>query len=164
MLSRSLVGGGDKAGIAATAAAASGDYILLADLSEIEELVTGIIVVNDRTYGHCQLNGSPVVTLAVAAFAVAAALGLVLRVKAVTEQGVFVFAGDEGDIAAAAAIATAGTTAGYVLLTPERETAVAAVAGFYQNFYFIDKHKGTTKKKAANPIRISGRFKSTLLN
>ena len=49
-------------------------------------------------------------------------------------------AGDHDDVAAASAVAAAGAAARDELLAPERKTAVAAVAGFHVNSYFIDKH------------------------
>ena len=67
--------------------------------------------------------------LAIAAFAVAAALGLMFGIKAEMEKRVVVLAGDQGDIAAAASVAAAGTAAGNVFLAPKGQAAVAAVAG-----------------------------------
>ena len=78
---------------------------------------------------------------AVAAFAVAAALGLVLGVETELEQGIGVLAAHQGDIAAAAAIAAAGTAARDVLLPPEGQAAVAAIACFYEDSDFINKHR-----------------------
>ena len=70
---------------------------------------------------------------AVAALAVPAALGLVLGVETEMEQRVVVLAGDQYDVAAAAAVAAARTAARDKLLPPERQAAVAAVAGLHQN-------------------------------
>jgi hypothetical protein len=76
----------------------------------------------------------------IAAFAVAAALRCMFRVETEVEESVMVLARDHDDVTAAAAVATAGTAPGYKLFTPERETAVAAIASFYQNCSFVDEH------------------------
>ena len=81
-----------------------------------------------------------VATGPVAAFSVTAALGLVLRVEAEVEQRVVMLAGHEYHVAAAPAVAAAGTAPGNELLAPERKTAVAAVAGFDLDFNFVDEH------------------------
>jgi hypothetical protein len=45
------------------------------------------------------------------------------------------------DIAAMPSVAAARTAARNVLLAPEREASVAAIAGFHGDFYFIYKHE-----------------------
>jgi hypothetical protein len=69
-----------------------------------------------------------------------AALRLVFGVVAEVDEGVVALRADHNDVAAAAAIATGGTAAGYELLAPEGHAAVAAVAGLDANFCFIDEH------------------------
>jgi hypothetical protein len=54
--------------------------------------------------------------------------------------------GDHRDIAAATAVAAAGASARDVLLAPKSQAAVAAIARFDGDSYFIYKHK-----KAAVP-------------
>ena len=66
-----------------------------------------------------------------------AALRRVFGVEAEMEQRVAVDGRDHGDVAAMAAIAAAGAAARYVFLAPERKTAVAAVACFDGDNYFI---------------------------
>ena len=78
---------------------------------------------------------------AVAAFAVASALGRVFGIEAEMEQRVAMDGGHHDDVAAAAAVAAAGTAARNVFLAPERQTAVAAVARFHGDSYFIYKHE-----------------------
>src|SRR5271170_4901060 len=48
-------------------------------------------------------------------------------------------AGDQSHVAAAPAVPAARSAPGDELLPPERKTAVAAVAGFHEDFYFIDE-------------------------
>jgi hypothetical protein len=68
------------------------------------------------------------------------------RVEPEVEQCIVVVAGHHGYTPATAAVATTRTTAGYKLLTPKRETAIAAVAGFHFDSYFVDKHVRKMKK------------------
>jgi hypothetical protein len=56
--------------------------------------------------------------------------------------------GNEGYVAAPAAIAAAGTAPGHKLLTPEGEAAIAPVASLYGNDDFVDKHRNSRKKEA----------------
>ena len=59
-------------------------------------------------------------------------------------------AGDQNHVAAATAVAAAGTAARDKFLAPERKAAIAAVAGFHLDSYFIDKHigRGSGKQRA----------------
>lgn len=70
----------------------------------------------------------------------AAALGLVLWVEAEVDQGVVAEGGGHDDVAAVPAVAPGGATLGDKFLTPEGHTAVAAVAGFYADSCFVNKH------------------------
>jgi hypothetical protein len=51
--------------------------------------------------------------------------------------------GDQCDVAAVAAIATARAAARDILLSPKSKTAVAAVAGLYQDSRFVNEHSVT---------------------
>ncbi len=50
--------------------------------------------------------------------------------------------GHQGDVAAAAAIAAARPAARDILLPPEGQAAVAAVAGLHQNSSFVEENHG----------------------
>jgi hypothetical protein len=76
----------------------------------------------------------------VGAFAVAAAVGFEFTVVAVTQERVVVRIGFEINAAAVAAIAAGRAAARNVFFTPKRDTAVAAVAGFYIDFGFVNEH------------------------
>jgi hypothetical protein len=78
----------------------------------------------------------------VAALAVAPALGLVFRIKAEVEQRVVVLRGDHYDIAAAAAVTAARSSARHELFAPERKNTVAAVSSFDGNDDFVYKQHG----------------------
>ena len=53
--------------------------------------------------------------------------------------------GDEDDDAAVAAVAAVGAALGDVLLAPERDAPVAAVAGFHVDVGFVDEHGSATE-------------------
>ena len=68
------------------------------------------------------------------------ALGGMFGVKPEMEKRIVVFARYHGNGTAATAVAAAWSPSRYKFLAPESETAVAAVARFHLNSYFIDKH------------------------
>jgi len=70
-----------------------------------------------------------------------AALSFVLGVEAELQQCIGVLAANHDDVAAAAAIATAGSAARDELLPAEGKATVTAVAGLYENSDFINKHR-----------------------
>ena len=107
-----LVGGGGEARVALAAAAAARHHEALAGLGEIAQALAGGFVVDHRAHRHVEFDGMALGAGAVAAFAVAAALGLVLRVEAELQQRVFMRIGHQDDVAAAAAIAAAGPPRG----------------------------------------------------
>jgi hypothetical protein len=146
MLRRSLVSGGNEARVSAAAPAALGDNCGLTLLGEIEQLLARGSVIDDRANGNREFNIEPVLPFAIAAFAVAPPLCGMFRVKAEVEQRIIVIARHHGHAATAAAVTAAGTAARHELFTPERQTAVAAVAGLYFDSYFIDKHVRKMKK------------------
>jgi hypothetical protein len=79
------------------------------------------------------------VASALAALAVAAPLAFVFGIEAEMQESIVVLAGHQYDVAAATAITAAGAAARDEFLAAERKTAVAAVAGFDGNDYFIDE-------------------------
>ena len=91
----------------------------------------GVGVVNDGSHRNRNIDGRPVAPRAVAAFAMPPALGRVFGIETEMQQRVVMLAGDQDDVAAAPAIAAAGTSAWDVLLAAKRQAAVAAVARFY---------------------------------
>jgi hypothetical protein len=122
-------------------------YESLARLRKIEQPFARGLVVNDGPDRHFDFNGVPVRAGLVAAFAVASPFGFVLGVVAELEQRVLMARPDQDDIASAPAVTAARTTARNILLSPERETAIAAVAGFYQYSCFVEEQH----RKAAGP-------------
>src|SRR5262249_13099494 len=78
VLGRGLVSGCGEAGVAASSASAARGYEALAGLGEVEQAVAGGLVVDDGPDRHENFDGAAVGAGFVAAFPVAAALGLVL--------------------------------------------------------------------------------------
>ncbi len=110
-------------------------------MREIVQLLAGRFVVDHGADRHLDFDRLPFGAGAVAAFAVPAALGLVLRIEAKLQQRVLMLVGHQHNVAAAPAIAAARTAARDVLLPPEGQAAVAAVARLHQNSDFVDKHR-----------------------
>jgi hypothetical protein len=71
---------------------------------------------------------------------VLAALAFVFGIEAELEQGIGMLAAHHHDVAAASAIASTGSAARDELLPAEGKATITAVAGLYENSYFIDKH------------------------
>src|SRR5579884_1096757 len=63
------------------------------------------------------------------------------------EQRVVVLAGPQNHVAAAPAVAAAGAAPRNVLLPPERETAIAAIARLDSDYGFIDKCRHASKQQ-----------------
>lgn len=143
---RGLMSGGSKSSVASAAAAAARDNKLLPGFGEIEKLLACFFVVNDGSYRDGQLNGFAVSPRSIAAFAVPAALRFVLGIEAKMQQSVVVKAGRENDVASVASITAAGPAARHILLAAKGQAAIAAVACFYRNRYFVNKH-GRVKEK-----------------
>jgi hypothetical protein len=78
---------------------------------------------------------------------VTAAFRLVFRIEAKLQQCVVVRCSDKSYVTAAPSITAAGTTARDELLPAERQTAIAAVSGLYENASFVEK----LHRKAAGP-------------
>src|SRR5207302_6272367 len=105
MLARRLMGGSGEAGIAASAAPAAGDDDALIGAGKIVQPVAGSVVVKNGADGDFEDDVVAFASALVAAFTVASALGLVLRVEAEMHQRVVALAGLHVHVAAAPAIA-----------------------------------------------------------
>src|SRR5579859_882077 len=102
--------------------------------------LAGLGVVDGGADRDLDRNRFTIAAGAVGALAMTAALGLVLRVEAEMNQRVVLLAGLHDDVAAASAVATRRAASGNKLFAAEGNAAVAAIAGFDENFCFIDKH------------------------
>src|SRR5205823_6069791 len=91
----------------------------LAHMREIVQALAGHFVVDHGAHRHFEFDALAVGAGALAAFAVPAALCLMLGVVAELQQRVLMARGHHGDVAAAPAIAAAGTAPRNVLLPAE---------------------------------------------
>ena len=110
---------------------------------KVVDQLAGFLVVKGCADRNLQDDGVAVEAGAVGAHAVLAALRLVLGVEAEMDEGIVALRGLHDHVAATAAVAARGSAAGDELLTAEGHAAVAAVAGFYANFGFVDEHGKT---------------------
>src|ERR1019366_7817949 len=140
--------------VAAPAFAALGDTESLSRMGEIVDTLARGFVVDHRAHRHLDLQRFALGAGALAAFAVAPALRLVLRVEAELEQGIGVLARHHDDIAAAAAVAPARTAPRDVLLPAKGKASVAAVAGLHQYSDFVNEHrKAAGVRSCRRPVR-----------
>src|SRR5579862_7836076 len=139
MLCWSLMGGSGEACVAAATPASLSHQEPLARCSEVVQLFARLGVVNDRADRCLQLDRLAFMAGAVAALAMTAALGFVLGIEAEMEQRILVRSRDQVNVAAASAVAAAGTAVRYVLLAAKGKTAVAAVSSLYVDPDFIYK-------------------------
>jgi hypothetical protein len=108
-------------------------------LREIVEQFPGRVIVDLGAGRNRNIEIFAIVTVTVAAFAVASAPGAEYVVEAEFEKRVFVGVCDEIDAAAVAAVATAGTALRDELFPPESNAAVPTVTGFDCYFGFVDE-------------------------
>src|SRR6185436_54435 len=123
-----------------SAASAFRDDESIARHSEVVQHFAGRMIVDHRSDRCHDIDRITVVTFTIAAFAMAAALGFVFRIKAEMQKCIVVLAGDHHHVAATAAIAATRPAARDELLASERKTPVTAISGFDGDDYFIDKH------------------------
>src|SRR5579864_2849817 len=138
-----LMGGRSEVLVASSSTAPTRHQEPIAGLDEIVQHFAGFGIVDDGSNRNRKFNRFALPPAPVAALAMPASLGGVFRIKPEVKQSVVVLAGNQSDIAAASAVATARASSGYVLLPPEGQTTVSTIAGFYADFDFIDKHAGS---------------------
>src|SRR5579859_5368932 len=140
VLARRLVNRCGEASVAASAAPAAGNDEALVGLRKLENFFSGLVVVDDGSDWNFQNYIAAIASGLVRALPVTAALGLVFGIETEMDQGVVALAGFHDDVAALTAVAAGGSAARDKLLAPKGHAAVAAVAGFYADFGFIDEH------------------------
>ena len=77
------------------------------------------------------------------------AIGFEFAIVAVAEKRVVVGIRFEINAAAVASIAARWAAARNIFLAAKRDAAVAAVAGFHQDFSFVNKHENHSPQKTA---------------
>ena len=147
VLAGGLVDGGGEVLVAASAASAFGDHYAFIGGFKIMNQLARVLVVEGGADGNLEGDGAAVESGAVGAEAVFAALGFVLGVVAEMDESVVALRTGHDDVAAAAAVAAGGTAAGHEFFAAEGHAAIAAVAGFYANFGFIDEHLSEVRGK-----------------
>src|SRR5271169_2150352 len=96
--------------------------------------------------------------MAIRPFAMAPALAAEFAVVAVAKERVVIRVRFDLDVSAIAAVAAGWPAARDVLLSAEREAAIAAVAALHRNFGFVNEHrvlvpKLYTKAASGAPVR-----------
>ncbi len=152
-----LVDGVGEVLVAATAATAAGDDLLVAGGGEVVDELAGFVVVEDGADGDFEDAVFALVAAHVGAEAVGAAFGLPLGVEAEVDEGVVGEGGAHDDVAAVAAVAAGGTAAGDEFFAAKGHAAIAAVAGLDADAGFIDEHAGVVPPLGSLPERVGGR-------
>ncbi len=134
------MGGGGKVLVAAPTTAAVGNHDALIRLAEVVDQLAGLFAPHGGADRHLEHDVLALAAGTVGAFAMPAALGLVLRVVPEVNQGVVPLARLHNDVAAATAVAAGRAALGNELFPAEGHAAITAVTGFYSNSGFIDKH------------------------
>src|SRR5260370_12200938 len=140
MLRGRLMGGSGEAGIPAASPASASYEEAVAGRREVVQFFTGVGVIDDRAYRRQNIDRFAFMTGAIAAFAMPASLGLVLGIEAEVQQSVLVWTCDQENIAAAAAIAAAGSAARDKFFAAKSQAAVAAIACFDVDTAFVADH------------------------
>src|SRR4029079_12821612 len=110
-------------------------------LGKIVKQVNAFNIQNLRPYRHLYNYVRAIFTVTVRAFAVFAALGLMLGVVAEVQQCIQTFVRFEPHVTAASPGAARRPAARHKFFTPKSSDAVAAVTGFDLYFCTVDKHK-----------------------
>src|SRR5450755_2730162 len=137
------MGRSSEAGIALASAPSLSYGKALAHGGKIVQLIARFRVIDNRADRNRQLDGVPVAPGALTALSMTAPLGRMFGIEAEMQQGVVVFARDQRNVSASAAVAAAWTAPWNEFLAAKRQAAIAAVTGLYGNNDFVDKH-GTT--------------------
>jgi hypothetical protein len=98
---------------------------------------------------HCadwgrNIHRRPVPALAIAALAMASALGFMFWIETKMEEGVVMRTRDQNHVASASAVATTGTAPRDKLLPPKSQAPIPAIAGLHKYFYFINEQRETS--------------------
>ena len=128
--------------VAEAAVAALGQHDAIADLGEVGDHGLLVLVEYLRADRHLQHHVFAAGAVAVLAHAADAGLRLEVLSVAVVDQGVEPVDGLDHDVAAAAAVAAAWAAVLDELLAPERDAAVAAVAGANIDLGFVEEFHG----------------------
>src|SRR6185312_5277044 len=133
--------------VAGAALAAHGNFQALAMLRQVADHFLGIDVDHGRTDRYPDDLVFAALAGHLAAHAVLATLGAEAALMTKVDQRVEAFVGYQPHVATIAAMATVGPAERNEFLAPETDAAVAAVAGVYGDFSFVDEfHDGENRK------------------
>ena len=134
-----LIGGTFEVGVAKSAVASPGNSPALADPCEIGHDGHAIGFENLRAWRHLQHGIIAIGPGAVLSHALAAILRLEVLPVAVVDERVEIIHALHPDVAALAAIAAVGSAELDVLLAPEADAPVTAVAGLHVDLRLVEK-------------------------
>src|SRR5437870_13192648 len=131
------------------------DKYALIWLDEIVQQFAGVVVIHRSADGNPDLEIFTVMTTAIAAFAVPAALGTKGVIETEFQKRVFVGIGKKVDTAPVAAVTAARTAARDILFPSKGDRTMTAAAGFQGDFGFIDEHfiDGTKPQKSTKATK-----------
>ena len=159
-LARCAIGARLEVDVAKATLSTAGEQDRLTVGVEVGDDLAGVLVGDHRTDRNVQGDIAAALAVAIARAAVFASLREELAGVAILDQGVEVAVGDDVNAAAASAVAPVRAAFRLVLLTPERDDAVAAIASRNIDFCLVDElhetasfgktwtTQGTTNEKA----------------
>src|SRR5260370_4500616 len=124
-----LMSGRGEVLVASSSATPARDQEPIAGHCEIVQHFARFGIIDDRSNGNRQIDRLAFPPAPIAALAMPASLGSVLRIKPEVQQRAVGFAGNHGTIADAAPVATARPSARHVLLAAECQTPVSTIPG-----------------------------------
>jgi hypothetical protein len=111
----------------------------LIQLGEIVKHHAGRIVIDDSSHGNRDLEVFSIPAMTVTAFSMPSPSRLEVMIETKFKKCVFVTVGDQIDVAAITAVATAGTAARHKFLAAKGDGAMPAVSRFYCDFGFVNE-------------------------
>jgi len=111
----------------------------LIQLGEIVKHHAGRIVIDDSSQGNRDLEVFPIPAMTVTTFSMPSPSRLEVMIETKFKKCVFVTIGDQIDVAAITAVATAGTATRHKFLAAKGDGAMPAVARFYCDFGFVNE-------------------------
>ena len=159
-LARGAIDAGFEVDVAKATLSTAGEQDRLTVGVEVGDDLAGVLVGDHRADRNVQGDIAAALAVAIARAAVFASLREELAGVAILDQGVEVAVGDDVNTTAASAVSPVRAAFRFVLFAPERDDAVAAIAGGNIDFCLVDKlhetasfgktrtTQGTTNEKA----------------
>jgi hypothetical protein len=138
------MGGGSESGVSPAAPASFCGQKALAGFIEITELFLSASVVNHGADRHRYSEVLAILTVPVGPFPVPSPAGVKKAVVPELQQRIYVFGAFEGDIAAPATVAPAGSATRHELFAAEGHTSISALAAGDVDLSFVNEHAECT--------------------